>query len=166
MKHFNFNFLLILSILFLVSISCQHKNKEKVIFEKSFYFQKKSWNRFQKDSIEFNIKDTHSEYDIIAEIEHEKIQDMNVLPISISIYAPDQSFSSFATSIALTNKDGKYIGKDNNSFITVNQNIISKRVFQEAGTYKIVFNQRTSKYNIIGVKSLKLKVVKKDLNSR
>ena len=153
----------IISLFIFGLFSCSSPKKEKLICSREFHFQNGAWNRFQKDSFEFHITNLAAQYDVIAEVEHNKKTEMEYLPITICFFAPDQSFSAFQTSIPFVNNQGHFIGRENNGWMAINKTVMNQRTLPDTGTYKIVFNQTTSKYNLLGIRSVKFTVLEKPI---
>ena len=156
----------IILLLILAVCSCSSPQKEKQVFSQEFYFKNGVWNRFQKDSFEFQISNLEARYDVIAEVEHNKKTEMEYLPVTICFFAPDRSFSAFQSSIPFVNAKGHFIGRENNGWMAVNKSVMNQRTFSEKGTYKIVFNQTTAKYDLLGIRSIKFTVLEKPVQNQ
>jgi len=155
----------IVSLFILGLFSCASPKKEKLIFSQEFYFKNGIWNRFQKDSFEFQITNLEARYDVIAEVEHNKKTEMEYLPITICFFAPDQSSTAFQASIPFVNAKGHFIGRENNGWMAINKSVMNQRTFSEKGCYKIVFNQTTSIYDLLGIRSIKFTVLEKPVQN-
>ena len=155
----------IIALFILGLFSCSSPKKEKLIFSQEFHFKNGVWNRFQKDSLEFRITKLEARYDVIAEVEHNKKTEMEYLPIMICFFSPDRSFSAFQASIPFVNAKGHFIGRENNGWMAINKTVMNQRTLSDTGTYKIVFNQTTSKYDLLGIRSIKFTVLEKPIQN-
>lgn len=138
--------LLILSVLI---VSCT-TDQQKIFAEKKTIFKENRWNRFQYITHEIIIQDTISPFQIELEIDYLPSLSTQYIPIIFSIISPDSAQSHIRTNLDLSKST-------QTPFLSI---IHPQKYFNQSGKYTFQFFQKTSQYDIEGVKSITLRIIK------
>lgn len=151
-KSFNPLFLLLIIIFLSFSIlttGCGG-NSPQVVVEKKTVFKDANWNRFHYITHKIDIEDTVSRHEIQLEIEFLPEISTREIPIIFSITSPDSSLSHIRTKINLSeNPKSPYT-----------QIIHPAKYFNQKGQYTFHYFQKTSKFDLYGIKSVTMKIVR------
>ncbi len=146
------NYLVILLIFSSLFFGCSLGNKEKVIMEKTLTFENNNWD-FPHQTVNFieEIPETNAPCKIVLELNHDLNIEPTTLPITVTITSPDGSETSRRASF--------------NFLENVNDSITScvafkEKYFNTEGRYKFGLYRKYSKYDLYGVKSITVKVIK------
>lgn len=151
-KSFNPLFLLLIIIFLSFSIlttGCRG-NSPQVVVEKKTEFKDGNWNRFHYITHKIDIEDTVSRHEIQLEIDFLPEISTREIPVIFSITAPDSSLSHIRTKINLSeNPKSPYT-----------QIIHPAKYFNQKGQYTFHYFQKTSKFDLYGIKSVTMKIVR------
>lgn len=135
---------------------------KKVILDQDRTFANATWMRFEPESFQVDAPNTEDCYNIYftAHIDtalfHEK-----GLPLILEMVGPDGEKRSLFPSVVLRNHEGTWMGEiDNQGILTVSQMVRQFYFFNSKGTHTINLSQRTSKYQIEGIRDINLRVEK------
>ncbi len=147
-----FSVVILLSMVVL-STGCSNK-KERVMAEDTYVFENSDWN-FDDKFVSFNldIADVSSPCKIILEVEKEDYLDIDMLQLIITITSPEGGESQRRVNL-LFNEEGKENSK------TVSVEAYRKKYFTSPGKYNFRIYRKYEKFNLYGIKSLTVKVVK------
>lgn len=141
--------LLIPLIIFLLAHSCIHK-KEEVIFEQKIVFQDDKWNRFHYIMQNIPILDTTSRYQIALDIAYLPNVSCKEIPLIFTIISPDSALSHVRPLADLSQSD-------HSPYSIL---IYPTKYFNQKGDYTFRFFQKSTQFDIDGIKSVTLKVVR------
>lgn len=140
--------LLVTTILF---SGCSER-KEKVVMEKTVTFENNDWD-FTKKNIHFeaDIPDIKEPCMILIEINHEATIEPVSLPITVTITSPEGAESSKRAVV-------NFMEKTNDTLTTAIA--YKEKYFNMGGIYKFRLYRKYPKFNLYGVKSVTVKVIK------
>ena len=152
-KRKNLLLLTVLCLSLLLS-GCLGKRKGAPFFEESVTFANRNWNyehRIQEFKIE--IKSSEKPYKVFFEIEHMQGIDLTGLHFAVFFISPTGGESSRN----LIPRYGDILDLEGTrSTVTAYQ----EKYFNESGVYTFRIHRRYPKYDLYGVKSLTLKLIK------
>jgi gliding motility-associated lipoprotein GldH len=158
MKRQNFSTVVILILVSILLCGCGGSHKEKTILEHKHVFPEQKWNRFQEFKHQVDIKDTETLYGISLEVVCTPDIQTDNIPIVFSIYSPGGGEAHTLSTIYL-NEKSSFTGDENTSSDRIIlHTIYPARSFTEEGTYTLKFYQKVPKYDLIGVKSVKIRM--------
>lgn len=145
-----FLLLIIISLSFSILNTGCRGNSPQVIAEQKTIFKDGNWNRFHYITHIIDIQDTISRHEIQLEIDFLPEISTREIPVIFSITAPDSSLSHIRTKINLSeNTKSPYI-----------QTIHPAKYFNQKGKYTFHFFQKTYKFDLSGIKSVTMKIVR------
>lgn len=149
-----------LILLALLLGACQNKS----ILDETRTFANSNWQRFEPETFEANINNIDDCYDLYVDavIDTATYRD-KTLPIIMSIFAPNGERRTIVGTIQVVNKNGTFMGTVDGGQVTCTQKIRDYLYFNNAGSHKFEISQRTSHYDLRGVRSMTFRIVKSDL---
>ena len=148
------------AILFLTS-SCN-----KTIFDETRTFANDTWMRFSPEKFEVNAPSTEDCYNFVVTL----TIDTNIfheagLPIILEIANPENETRTMFATLLFRNHEGTVLGHlDENGNLVITQTVREYYFFNTTGVHHISLSQRTSKYEIHGIKQLNLHIEKSKLD--
>lgn len=144
-------------LLMLLFCSCG----QKVILDQDRTFANATWMRFEPENFEVNATNTDDCYNfyITAHIDTALFRD-NGLPLMLEMVSPDGETRTIFPSLVLRNHEGNWLGEFNDGVLTVQQMVRQFYFFNSVGTHTIHLSQRTSKYQIEGIRDINFRIEK------
>ncbi|MBQ6069356.1 MAG: hypothetical protein IJK84_07635 [Bacteroidales bacterium] len=155
MKKLTFTLLLIGAIAF---CSCG----DKVLLDETRTFDRETWLRFQPEQYELTPQSTDDCYNFIitATIDTSRFREAG-LPIMLEIDNSNHENRTLFATLLLRNHNGNWMGTvDENGNLVVTQMVRQFFFFSSTTPHTIKLGQRTSKYEIHGIRSINFKVEK------
>lgn len=151
--------LFILPILALMLFCSCSKN---TLFEEERTFANSTWFRLQPEHFTVNANNTDDCYNFLFSIAIDTaLYSETSLPIMMEIESPDHEKRTLFSTIMLRNKDGQCLGEfDSEGHLCVTQTVRQFYFFNTKGDHSVNISQRTTKYEIHGIHSIKLKLEK------
>lgn len=148
-------FFLLLSLGAFFLLSCNSSSKT-TLFEVSQDFTDNNWG-FDQRILEYEVEIEGSEdpYEVILTLELSDRLSVDRLPFTFSIYAPDGSESHKPTVIVFNvpeDPSTEHLSGPK----TVVKTIYDYKFFNKSGTYKLRLLQKSGKYDLYNVKSMKI----------
>lgn len=158
MKRQNFSTIVILLLVSVLLCGCGGSHKEKTILEHKHVFPEQKWNRFQEFKHTVDIKNTEIMYGIELEVVCTPDIQTNNIPIVFSIYSPEGGEAHTLSTIYLNDRSSFSGDEATEGDRVILHTIYAARNFNEEGTYTLKFYQKVPKYDLIGVKSVKIRM--------
>ena len=139
---------------------------KKTLFEESRTFANDTWLRFQPEQFTVNATSTDDCYNFNLTITFDTSRfHGSSLPIMMTLESPDHETRTLFSTIMLRTNQGAWLGNfDNNGNLVITQQIRQFYFFNVKGNHSINLSQRTSKYEIHGIKGINLKLDKVELD--
>jgi gliding motility-associated lipoprotein GldH len=134
------------------------------IYEKSHKIPNNIWLYNQNVSFNFEINDTSQLYDIVLYVSHNADFEYQNFYTLLKVDAPAQEKSRIDTiSIELSDAVGAWHGKCSGNYCETPITFISQTAFAKTGKYTLQFEQFSRQDSLSGIQSLRLVVLKNDL---
>ncbi len=148
-------FAIILSIFFLIFVSCKDTD---YIYQQKKSVSYKGW--VYADSLQFNfdIKDTSKIYSLLMDIKHTTEFPYQNIYLNISTSFPSGKFLQQKLSSELADKTGKWYGKCSGKECIAPINLQGKAKFNELGKHKITIAQFSRDSALLGISAIELKL--------
>ena len=162
MKHAH-PFLLIGSFLLLLLSSCEHSD---TVFQSTIDIAGGVWQRFEPRQIEADIPNADDCYELhISALIDTTAYCQPSLPLTIQITSPHGETRTLFASLPLHSRDGHSLGQPNGEggVLLFNQRVREYFYFNHPGTHTVSIGQRTSRYEIRGIRQLQFTVRKAKL---
>lgn len=153
--------LLLILLVALFFCSCSNKS----IFDETHTFANNTWMRFEPEKFVLNVDNADDSYDLYVAltVDTSKYRERG-LPLILTLESPEQETRTIFGSVILRNEDGSWLGDFNeNGKLVCNHKLREYFFFNTPGEYNLEIGQRTSKYEIHGIESLRLNIVKAKL---
>jgi hypothetical protein len=150
----------LLSIVFATLILCSCG--KKVLLDDTRTFANDTWLRFQPEQYEVTPASTDDCYNFILTITIDTSRfHENGLPIIMELDNANHEKRTLFSTLVLRNHNGSWMGKfDDHGNLVVTQTVRQYLFFSSNATHSLSLGQRTSKYEIHGIRSLNLKIEK------
>ncbi len=161
-KHLSHNLttILIVSSLFLLLLSCN----KKPFFEETRTFKDNNWNYDQRIVVfEKFIEKSEIPYEVFLDLDLEKDLDVDEFPLTVSIYSDqgEETHKQIVYFFPVTSDNG--VTTPNGPKI-LTKLVYSEKYFNNSGNYTFKILRKYSKYDLYGIKSLKLRIVPKTVS--
>jgi gliding motility-associated lipoprotein GldH len=142
------------SILFLL-YSCSNRSA----YEFSHDFSGENWQKF--DTLKFiaNINDGKSEYHILIGFDYSGTKAPTNVPLGLTIISPSGSERYIAKKIWLKTLEGVPKGIKSETMYSLYAPLLRQVYFNESGSYNILIDNQSDKYDTQGVSRLTLKIL-------
>lgn len=150
----------ILPLIFTLLLFCSCG--KKVLLDQDHTFANATWMRFEPETFQVEAPNTDDCYNfyITAHIDTNVFHE-NGLPLIIEMISADGETRSHFPSLLLRNHEGTWMGDfDSQGILTVKQMVRQFYFFNSVGTHTIHVSQRTSKYQIEGIRDINLRIEK------
>lgn len=153
--------ILLAAALLLLFASCG----SKTIYDDSHTFAGDIWKRFEPEQFEADIKNVDDCYDIYVTVTVDTaLFRENALPLTMKLSNDNRETRTLFGTVILRNREGTWMGQfDNQGRLTCRHKLRDYFFFNSAGRQDIQISQRTSKYEIRGVKRLGLSIIKAEV---
>jgi gliding motility-associated lipoprotein GldH len=141
-------------------LSC---SKEKVLFEKEYALKNTQWTYSDTLNFAFNITDTMAIYDIVLVVKHTPQYAFQNMYTNIYTQFPKGERLKQLLNIDLANNAGKWEGKCNSSECDFEVPIQPDAFFNQTGQHVITLEQYMRAEALIGIKSISLKLIDKNV---
>lgn len=152
--HANLTTILIVSSLFLLLLSCN----KKPFFEETRTFKDQNWNYDQRIVVfEKFIEKSETPYEVYLDLDLEKDLDVDEFPITLSIYSEqgEESHKQIVYFFPVMSDNG--VAAPNGPKI-LTKLVYSEKYFNNSGNYTFKILRKYSKYDLYGIKSIKLRI--------
>lgn len=129
------------------------------VFELTKQFKDQQWNRFDLIETEFEVTDISQLYDIQLLLVNQTDYTFDYLALNITLYFPDETMRSRDIEIRLQDKNLVWSGKVENGLVTTPFKYIEGMKFPSAGKVRLRIENKMSKLNVEGLRSLTLRVL-------
>lgn len=150
---------IILPFLALIMLcSCGHK----VILEESRSFNNSTWLRFEPEHFVVHADNTEDCYNFYVTLHVDTTLFRETgLPIMLETKSPEGETRTLFSTVLLRNHEGSWLGEfGNDGTLEVTQMVRQFYFFNVKGDHTIDLSQRTSKYEIRGIRDLNFKIEK------
>lgn len=130
----------------------------KTIYEHKISLPER-WSYDYPINFEFIIEDSIPSYDLILEIEHQNDYNFQNIYTKMSTVFPDETKKEQIISLTLVDQMNQWAGKCNSGFCITQIGLSENIYFSQLGKYTIKIEQYGRQDNLMGIKSLTLKVV-------
>lgn len=153
-----------ISILLFASVLLFCSCGKKVLFEESRTFANHTWYRFEPEKFMVNATSVDDCYDIYitAQVDTGQFHAAE-LPLSVNLYSPNGDRRMFPTTLVLRDAHGGWQGEIKGGVLTVTKNVRPYFFFNSKGEYRVELAQTTHYYEVHGVQTIELKLVKAEL---
>ena len=153
----------LLSIVFATLILCSCG--KKVLLDDTRTFANDTWLRFQPEQFEVTPASTDDCYNFIVTITIDTSRFHETgLPIIMELDNANHEKRTLFSTLVLRNHNGSWMGHfDDHGNLIVTQTVRQYLFFSSTATHSLSLGQRTSKYEIHGIRSLNLKIEKAKL---
>lgn len=128
-------YIVILSIFF---VSCSDAD---ILFQDTKEIENTTWNKNERVSFDFEIKDTTEFYDFYFNLRTTTAYEWANLYMFVEIESPAEKFNIDTVEFLLANSVGEWTGTSSGSIVNNKILFISQKSFPERGTYTLSFNQ-------------------------
>ena len=138
---------------------------KSVLLDETRTFDNDTWLRFQPEMYELTPTSTEDCYNLIltVTIDTSRYHETG-LPIIMELDNANHEKRTLFGTVVIRNHNGNWMGSfDDNGNLVVQQAIRQYLFFSSTATHTLSLGQRTSKYEIHGIRSLNLKVEKAKL---
>jgi len=129
---------MILAMALVLFTSCDDQNR---VFEESQDIPNRTWNKDQMLEFSFDVADTTERYNIIVNLRHTNYYVNSNLWVMVYTTYPDGSEQQQRLELSLANEKGEWFGECTGDICLVQQYIQRNAILNQAGTYKLVFEQ-------------------------
>ena len=143
-----------IAVILLSIVGC----RPAVIYDQQSVVVEEGWSYRDSLTYQFDVSDTIQQYDIVVTIVHSDAFSYENLYAMINTTFPDGRLTAQQLSLQLTDIADAWLGKCKGEDCTVEIPIASNRRFKEAGTYGISIAQHSRVADLVGIKSLGLRV--------
>lgn len=153
-------FLIISSLILFIS-SC---NNDKPFFEETRTFKDNNWNHDQRIVVfEKNIEGSQTPYEVYLDLDLEKDLDVDEFPITLSIYSDkgEESHKQVVYFFPVMSDNGLAIP---NGPKILTKLVYSEKYFNNSAHYTFKILRKYSKFDLYGIKGIKLRIVPKKVN--
>lgn len=150
---------IILPLLTLVLFCACGKN---VLIDDTHSFNNAKWLRFEPESFSVEAPNTDDCFNFIVTLQIDTAAFHEAgLPLMIEVNSPVGDTRTLFSTLLLRNHENHWMGDINSQgILEVSQVVRQFYFFNSVGTHSINISQRTSKYEIHGINSIKFKVEK------
>lgn len=162
MKNHRFAILAALLLTSLTIVSCG----KKVILDETRTFSNNTWLRFQPEHFDVTPASTDDCYNFLVTVAIDTARYReNGLPVMMELESPDHERRTLFSTILLRNNDGNWMGEfGDDGLLTVTKMVRQYYFFSSAETHSLNLSQRTSKYEIHGIRSINLHIERAKLD--
>lgn len=152
---------LLVAALLLLFASCG----SKTVFDDSRTFAGDTWKRFEPEQFEADIANADDCYDIYVTVTIDTARFReSALPLTVKLSNENRETRTLFGTVVLRNREGTWMGQfDSQGLLTCRHKLRDYFFFNSAGLQEIQIGQRTSKYEISGIRQLGLTIVKAEL---
>ena len=138
---------------------------KKVLLDDTRTFTNDTWMRFQPEQFELTPASTDDCYNFIVTVTIDTSRyHENGLPIIMELDNANHEKRTLFSTLLLRNHNGNWMGNfDEHGNLVLTQAVRQYLFFSSTATHTLSLGQRTSKYEIHGIRSLNLKVEKAKL---
>ena len=157
-----FSYLLIVSVILISAFSC---NRTKPFFEESVEFANSNWD-FEHRMVTFEkqIEGSETPYQVFVDLDLERDLDLDQFPLTLSIYSDqgEETHKPVVFFFPVVSDDG--VSSPNTPKILTKE-VYSEKYFNNSANYTFKILRKSSKYDLFGIKAVKLRIVPKKIKS-
>lgn len=138
---------------------------KKVLLDDTRTFANDTWLRFQPEQFELTPSSTDDCYNFIltVTIDTSRFHETG-LPIIMELDNANHEKRTLFSTLVLRNHNGSWMGNfDEQGYLVLTQSVRQYFFFSSTATHSLSLGQRTSKYEIHGIRSINLKIEKAKL---
>lgn len=134
----------------------------KTLLNEDHTFVNDTWQRFKPEHFDVNVTRPDDCYNFLLTITFDTSRyHQNSLPIILEIESPDHEKRTLFSTLLLRNNNGNWLGSfSETGDLVISQTIRQFYFFNTTGTHSVNLSQRTSKYEIYGIRNLNLTIEK------
>ena len=134
---------------------------QRTAIDEEHSFANDTWLRFEPEKFIANIDDADETYCVSVSLRYDTtLFNEAALPLMVEFYADSLESHGFPSSIRLRDRRGNLRGNTIGNYCIVTDTIDRVRTYNQAGAYTYIIGQRTSRYEIHGIASVALHIVK------
>lgn len=139
---------------------------KKVILDETRTFSNDTWMRFQPEHFDVTPASTDDCYNFLVTVTLDTARYReNGLPVMMELESPDHERRTLFSTILLRNDRGSWMGEfGDDGLLTVTKMVRQYYFFSSTATHSLNLGQRTSKYEIHGIRSLNLHIERAKLD--
>lgn len=158
----SFSYLLIISVILIFSFSC---NRTKPFFEESVEFANSNWD-FENRMVTFEkqIEGSDIPYQVFVDLDLEHDLEMEQFPLTLSIYSDqgEETHKQLFFFFPVVADNGM---TSPNTPKILTKEVYSEKYFNNSAKYTFKILRKSSKYDLFGIKAVKLRIVPKKIKS-
>ena len=138
---------------------------KKTLIDETRTFENDTWLRFTPESYQVEAPNTEDCYNFLVSLTVDTTRYREAaVPITMEIESPQGEKRTLFSTMIFRNAEGKTVAQANpDGTLTATQNVRQFYFFNTTGQHKITIGQRTSKYEIRGMKALHFTIQKAKL---
>lgn len=150
-----FTYFLPLVLTLLIVTSCG----KRVLTDQTVNFDNARWGYFEPALFQADVDDTDNPYSVCLTLHYDtnKLQ-YTTIPVIVRFYIDSSEMHSFNATLRLKDRSGKRRGDIIDNRCIVTDTIDRCRIYNQEGQYTYRIIQFTSKYEIFGVESLRMRI--------
>ena len=155
---FNFQFSI---FILLLTASCSNHE----VYSESYSFPSETWMRFEPHTFEANIPNSEECYELYVTLDIDTLRYREqALPLTFKVISDQGETRTFFASVMLRSSDGNSLGQsDGQGHLIFRQRVKDYFYFNQPGHYSVSIGQRTSRYEIKGIRKITFTVNKAKL---
>lgn len=145
----------------LVAAFCLAGCGNNVLLDETHSLPDNKWLRFEPEEFHFEVSDINACYNLSITVNYDTtLLTDRTLPLSVDYFSDVNEQHHLTRDIPLIDHQGNRRGDVLGRYCTISDTIGRYQVFNRKGEYTYRIKQRTSRYEMNGVSSINLKVVK------
>jgi len=134
--------------------------RQHTLLDQTKQFDGHNWNRFDFVEMEFEITNITALYDLQLMLVNHKHYPFDYISLNVTLYFPDETMRSRDIEIRLQDKNLVWLGAVNKEWVTTRYSYIKSLKFAKPGKVRIRIENKMSRLNLEGVRSLGVLVTK------
>ena len=160
MTYFRKYFIVAIAAL-LLCVGCGRKS----LLDESRTFANDTWLRFEPETYTVDVKNTDDCFNFVVTVtvDTARYREMTI-PLKLEVESPAHEKRTIFSTLNLRNRNGNFLGTFNEEgYLVGHQMVREYYFFNQKGMHTISLGQRTNKYEIKGIKELKLTISEAEL---
>ncbi len=143
-------------LLLCLSLSCGRSH----VFDESHTFESLIWNRFDIIEMDVPVQADERGFDFVVRLIHTEAYAYDFINMNITFYMPGGAMRSRDYTFRLQDEDGNWLSPVVDGFIEADLPVISGLKFYEDGICRVRMENKMTRFNTAGIKSVGLSVRK------
>lgn len=138
---------------------------QKPLHDESRTFANDTWMRFEPEHFMVNVTNTDDCFNIevFVTVDTARYRESSI-PLMLEVESPDHEKRTLFSTLPLRNLNGNCLGSfTDEGYLVCHQTVRDYYFFNSKGVHTLTLGQRTSKYEIKGIKELRLTINKAEL---